>query len=615
MTDNSAAIQAANDAIDAAYTALALRKATAAANPTAANKAAVTALEQRVATDQARLAALMQALPRPVFPSTTPPAAPPAAPVLFSPIPLPGPIGPGSGVISVTPTSQPTTTTTTPPELIFPGPKGGGLVTTKPPDLSTLDAPITLAAGIVGSPAARAAAEGWDYWRNIVSGDFADAEYLFNDIAGSVLDGGTAVVFGEVAVEVSADVASIEVVGFAAVLLLSEYAFGWLLRQVASYFPNPSIFGWHPLNFIVSGINYMGKQFETSAQGLGLDIAHVLVYPWRQLLGLFQRSGNATAAAHNKVATLHNETIPQARHDAVVSANTYTDSVVHTFTTQLDAAITKMHQDTARAIADAKAAIESSTAQALARVDHDLVVQLAGDENTLALLVNTINTAIPVEIATAVNNATAAENQKLAAASSQIQAEIDAVQGQISTLTSQVARDTTTISVAQANVATLQSATSVDEAAIEAQRQIIANAQIDIATSTTTIADLNNKITSISDTLGPVHAAQLLNTTQLSPFEGIGMVALPVAVGLLASEITKIKTKIDTCLVETCDPVSPRNIKNVLMGLLGALSAAGELAFIAEAITNPLGTANVLAPTLDTIDAGAVATLNALLSL
>jgi hypothetical protein len=92
-------------------------------------------------------------------------------------------------------------------------------------------------------------------------------------------------------------------------------------------------------------------------------------------------------------------------------------------------------------------------------------------------------------------------------------------------------------------------------------------------------------------------------------------VGLTAVVATIATSIKNIQTQIDTCLVDNCDQTKPNNIHNILKDILGAITAASEIAFIAEAVHDPLGTANLLAPTLDGIDSAAVATLNALLDL
>jgi len=579
-------IDAANAAINAASSALQERQAVLAANNTPANRAAVKALTQRVESAQSTLAGLVRALPRPVSPD-----APPL------------------GVVQTLPTTPPATLTPLPPSTTF-----LGEVPPTATDLSGQNVPIGLGGGIVGSAASVSAAQGWDYWRGVIGGDFTEAEYLFEDIASSVLEVGTSATFVEVGAGLTADVASLEVVGFAAAMLLGEYAFGWIVTKVAQVFPNPSIFGWHPLNFIVAGINNFGKQFEDNAKYFGDHIATIFTQPIRQILGLFQRSGNATASAHNKISSVVTTHIPQARHDAVVTAGQYTDAQVNALIITENNAIAQVKADTT-ALIDAKVqSITTTDAAAIRSLETELVKRLQGDEQTLSSIQHTISVVVPQEIATAAAQAQAASSAQLSAATQQIEGEITALNAQINTLSARVSTDEQVIASAQSNIANLSTQEQVDQAAISTQEQIIATAQSDILSNLTSIQDLNTKITGISATLAPVKAAQQLNTNQLSTYETVGAVMLPTLLAALSSQLQKLQTKVDTCVVTTCDPTSPNNLKNQLMSLLGLMSAAGELAFIAEAVKDPLGTADSLAPTLDTIDQGAVSTLDALLS-
>lgn len=503
------------------------------------------------------------------------------------------------------------------------------------------------------------ASDGLDYLRSIVEDVFTNIELSASEVSASSLAGGTLVTFEEVAAGTTVDLVGLEPVGFAAAILLGAYASGWVIVKVASVFPNPSIFGFRPLNFIIEGITNLGKEWEHSALALTDDIKHWFMQPIRQILGIFQRLGNVGVTAHNKVATVVSESIPTAMNHAITSAENYAIAQVHSIATQVagaaerllvlpDAAQAKtlvndaakyggigwdVTATSAAAIiaasryvdetyhktqGDIAASAAKVTAQAQASLDQlqrQLVSRLQGDENALSSLTTTVNVQIPAEIATKVNEATATENQRLTSAVSTIDAQIKALQGQIDTITSRIATDEATITSAQRNIATLQGQQVVDTQAIDAQRQLIATAQANINTNITSIADLNTKITGISSTLGPVQAAQQLNTAQLAPFEGIGAIALPTLLATLSSTLNTVKTKVDTCMVDNCDTTSPNNIKNVLKDLLGALTAAGEIGFIAEAIRDPLGTANALAPILDSIDQGANNTWDALIGI
>jgi len=526
-------------------------------------------------------------------------------------------------------------------------------------NLSGFDTPVISGETPVSSDAANAASDGWDYLVNAVENVFTDIEGSLEGISASGLFVGTDVVLGEVAAGTTADILGLEPIGFAAALLLGEYAFGWVLTKVALLFPNPSFWGWHPLGFIQTGINNFGKEFERSSKDLGSRLATFFIQPIRQIIGLFQRSGNATASAHNKIATVASTTIPQARHDAVVTANAYTDTQIASLAqTQLNE-IAQLKRDTNQAISDLRAAIPAAAAAAFAAINADLVTRLQGDENTLSALSTTITTDLPAEIATQVNEAVATENQKLTDAQSALVTQIAGLQAQVNALVAQIATDTATIATLSGSVGATgptgatgaagapgatgatgaqgaQGATgatgaqgaqgaqgapgapgpagpagatsATDLATIEAL-------QADIATNTTAISDLYSQITTISDTLSKVQATQQLQAAQISSFTPTDLGAIGVVVATLAATLSSLKTKVDTCTIDNCDTSNPNNIRNVLKDLLGLMVAAGEISFIAEAIKDPLGTASSLAPSLEGIETGATSALNALLSL
>lgn len=505
----------------------------------------------------------------------------------------------------------------------------------------------------------RTVADAWDYLRNAVEDVFTGIESNLESITTSSFADGTDVSLVEIGAGTTADIAAIEPVGFAFALLLGEYVTGWLLTKIAEVFPNPSLFGWHPLGFIRDGVAALGNQFESSAKGLGETIAGPLIQPIRQLVGLFQRVTNATASAHNKVARVVTHTIPDSLKGLEQQAQQYVDqqvkvidgaaqqavasltpppteaearqiiaeaagrdSLVWAFAALAATAIVStdeyarsLFDQTGTDITTAVGDAEQKAKDAIAALQRSLVTQLSTDEATLSAIATTVNTTIPAEIATKVNQAVATENQQLTAASTTLSNQIAALQAQVTAATAAIQANEQAIAAAQANIAQLQQAATVDEQAIATEQQAIATAQLNIATEQQAITSINTQITAISNTLAPIHAAQQLNTAQLAPFEAPGAIALPAALAAISLTLHQLKTKVDTCTVDTCDPNSPNNIRNVLKDLLGLLTAGAEIGFIAEAIRDPLGTANALAPILETVDSSAVATLDALLSL
>lgn len=667
--------------ITAAKQELAIRKATELADPTTTNADAVSNVEARIKKLQQALSDANNALAQPQVNPVTVYTPLPISPVITGVTSTGGSVPPVTTTPVITPVTTPvinpttggttgtygpppptTTTTTTTPPVINPttgGVAGGTYGPLPPPDFLGEVVPTYVLNGIPAVVAPAGVPDAWNYFRDTIDSSFTDLESAFESIGTGTVTGGTDVAITEIGLGVTADVAGIDVIAFAGALLLSEYIGGWIIEKVGEYFPNPSVFGWYPLNFIQKGIERLGKQFEQSASGLGQPLIDLFTSPIRQILGLFQRSGNATASAHNKIAKVVTETIPAAASTAVTTSNAYSDQLRHDIETAVAQAMTTVGNitsgtdaklivaqanqtgglvwdftglvaagiaaadeyarthagDVTGAIATAVASVTNDVTKLVTSFETDLVKRLTGDETALATLATTVTTTVPNEIATKVNQATATENQALTAQITTLENQITTLQGQQTVAETKLEAYQQAVQAAADNITALQGSEVVDAQAIQQQQQIIATAQAGIATATQSIADLQTQITGISSTLAPIHAAQQLNTLQLAPFEAIGAVALPTLLATLTTTLRQVKNKVDTCAVTTCDPNSPQNIKHVLRDMLGLLSAAGEIGFIAEAIRDPQGTANALSPFLDGIDNQAVSLLDTLLSL
>lgn len=455
----------------------------------------------------------------------------------------------------------------------------------------------------------------WSEMKNLV-------EEVFTDLAGSAevvefssMAEGGAIIVGEVGAGAAIEIEAFPAICFAAALLLGEYVFGWILEKVANLFPNPGVFGWHPLGFIKSGLANVGKALDKSAKDIAGDLLGIIITPIRQIVGLVQRLINLGNTAHGKAATLNNETIPQARHDAVVTAQAYTDQSVGNLQITEQQALANLRTTTTQAIATAKAEAILGAQSGLATLEQQLLQKMSDEEQQFAGLTTEVQVTMPAEIQQQVNDAIATENQKLTSTANNLQSNITTVQQQIAAQNETIAAAQSEIITAQNNINQLGAANTLDVQAIQTQQAVIAAAQGTIDNATTAIEELETQITGISTTLGNVQSAQQLNTAQLAPFEIAGAVGLATVLATLTSTLNNLKTKVDTCMVDNCDETNPNNIKNVLKTLLGAISAGAEIAFIAEAVHDPTGTANALAPTLDDIDSGAVEALDALLSL
>ena len=504
------------------------------------------------------------------------------------------------------------------------------------------------------------ATDAWDYLRGVWSGDIATkVEAVAEEWAATPVDLQLATAVPEATAGTAFTIDALPAVAFAVAALLAEYINGWIIGKVADLFPNPSIFGFRPLGFINDGLNSLAGAIENNAKSQLHIVQSVLVTPTRFIIGLFQRLTNFGRATHNNVAHVVTTTIPMSVNDGVKRAEAYVTTELHNVAVQIQGAMDRLanspseaqaktliadaHRyggigwDVTAAVASAIVAADETAAQlgrnlqaninstaktvaqnaqtALDTVNTHLMTLLNADSTELTTLSTTVNTTLPTEIANKVAAAQKVDATNLTNTTLKLQGEIDTINSEIATLTSRINDDEVKIATAQNEITTLQGQQVVDTTAIDTQRQLIQTARSDIASNITTIADLNTKVTGISNTLAPVVAVQKLNVSQLAPFEGPGAIALPAVLATLSSTLSQVKTKVDTCMVDNCDPSSPNNIKNVLKDLLGLMTAAGEIGFIAEAILDPQGTANALAPILGSIDTGATDTWDALIGL
>lgn len=510
---------------------------------------------------------------------------------------------------------------------------------------------------MTGAP--QSAEDGWNYFASTYQDTFTDLESSHDAIASAGFGVETDVSVSEVAAGTTLDIVSLDVIVPAVAALLLTNIGAWVAAHAAEGFPNPSVFGWRPLNFILEGINHLANELQTISQDMINSIVNLFTQPVRQLLGLFQRGTNAHAAAQNQNARVVQDTVPTAKQDAITAAEAYTDNAIAGVNNAANQALTMLtppptlaqakqiiteagqydsltwkfeaigaaaivsadeyadtlHDESTTAIAAAQTKAESDAQAAIASLQTQLVTRLSGDETSLSALATSVNTTLPLEIETAMNDAEATENQKLTAATSAIEQQITAIQAQISTLNTQIASANQAITTADNTITALQGETTVDEGAIAQEQAKITAANTEIATSTTAISDLYTQMTSISATLAPIQATQALQTSQISNITTDVEIALPTLLATLSATINSVKTEVDTCSVNTCDPTSPNYLKNALLALLGLLTDAAEIGFIAEAVNDPVGVANTLAPLLDSIGAGAIDTLDALLSL
>lgn len=445
--------------------------------------------------------------------------------------------------------------------------------------------------------------------------------------------------------------------GFALFLAGMVWIINWLLGWIGRVIPNPGIFGFHPLGFIKSGLETGSTDLQNAMDSCVLRVRDAILVIAHTLTGMFKRLHRATARVQNNVAHTNKVVIPAAQQFAIATANGHTDQSIADLDSDISAARWnwEQHHTEADALADitlanlrggvtydllgmmartllaadqhadtnlaqaesytdqSSAAVAKQAHAELAQTEADLVKRLQGDEGILSSLTYDISTEVPTEIAKAVSDSYNKEQANLVSTAQSLQKELETIQKEIDSLAARITADEATIADNTAKLVQLQSAETTDATAITAAQKAISTAQSDIATSQTAISDLQKTIAAQGDTLAQVQTAQVLNTSQLGTFETVGAPTLVATIAALAGGLSSLKTEVDQCSVTTC--YGPNNISNVLKKVLQDLLAAGELGFIYEAIHDPTGTANVVSPTLETIDSLANATLGQLLEL
>jgi hypothetical protein len=359
----------------------------------------------------------------------------------------------------------------------------------------------------------------------------------------------------------------------------------------------------------------MGRQGMAAADSLIQPIVAPFETPIRAILGLFQRAFNAITGAHNKVATLHNTTIPKAQADAVASANEYTNASIATLQGDAVAAQAKLVTDQDAAIAAAKLESASGTTMAFTLFHDALMARIAEDTTTYNAIESEIATELPLEVGNAAQAAAATEDQALSAQATTSQTTLDALNNKLTNAENGVTVARTNIAAAEEQLAVLLPSPAASQTEITALQRTITTSTDDINQLIQTIDDLESQITGVSDTLGRVHTTQALRTINHTPTEIGAVVGLATVVGLMAKTLWSLKTKVDTCMVDNCDTTNPNNIHNILKDILASITAASEIGYVTSAIADPVGFANAQAPVMEGVDASAVSLLNSILGI
>ena len=222
-------------------------------------------------------------------------------------------------------------------------------------------------------------------------------------------------------------IADLPEIAVAAGMAIIVYITGKILIFVGQHFPNPNILGWHPLNFVQAGLQRRRPSADRHGRPRDTPGGGALLTPIHLFKSIFQRVVNAIGSAHDKVATLHNETIPAAQLKAEQVAANYTDTSIGQLNADLQSRIANAEQRITDLQQSIAVQIASGTSTAFQALDQNLLQRIQGDENIMSAITTEIATQLPLEIQTAVSDAQATEQQQLTSTADGLQDQIDSL--------------------------------------------------------------------------------------------------------------------------------------------------------------------------------------------
>lgn len=369
---------------------------------------------------------------------------------------------------------------------------------------------------------------------------------------------------------------------------------------------------WSRLRDIINGINWLDHR-----------LAHVLLNVLEHHAGL--------------ISVLYNDTIPQAASNAQTQAENHADSLARSLQDNIDAATGQEAHDVGALqdnidkvreyvdgafLTSVDASISAAEHGAEAQAHSELVAAvgtlqgyMTGLQDQVNQLDNLAEVVLPAEITAAVQASYNREQANLVATAQSLQSELDALQSELNTANAAIAANQAAIASAEANIARLSTDVTANAAAIAAANGEITIARGNIDTLTQQVDTANTAIDNINGQIDSLNAKQAIDNQNIGALQDVTTVAIPATIAAVAASVAAITAEYDECAVTNCDPASPNNIGNVLRSLLTGLEDAAEIGFVAEAIRDPEGTGNLIAGTLEAVEADASSALTALLSL
>ena len=426
-------------------------------------------------------------------------------------------------------------------------------------------------------------------------------------------------------------------VAFAGIAFLLSVAAAWLVFFLDGHIPNPGVFGVHPLGFIHGFLDSLGTHFVRAGEAdahliraIVVDTAHaanrvvagitsVLVHHAAQMdhiagtlltgLGadLVNYADGKTLAEMERAAHAEGTIAASAAAAGAVAAGAVASiGAVKHGTVEGD--ISASHD---AAVSSAKSYTDSHVLS----LQQALNSEIAGNSAAIGVLSTAVSSTLPAAIAGVAQADRAALDAKASAIMGQLAIQAQALQDSINSVDLQLQGSIAQASQAAATVAAANLGTAEGYASAQAAAAAGAAAQTAAANLSAAKAALQVKLDATNSKVAALQATTTLTIPGLTDVSIPGEVTVPLAVAGLASVVAAITAEMTRCMITACDETSPNNLTNALRGILATLSAVGEIGFLAEAVRDPLGTASVLAPVLDTIDGGAVSLLNDLLSL
>lgn len=355
----------------------------------------------------------------------------------------------------------------------------------------------------------------------------------------------------------------------ALVLLLVAVGLYLIARLMGIISQYVSIFGWHPLDVIVSWLHTAVHSLVSWAK----DLLHWAYAALRWLVSSITGFAVVVEAAFwhqiDKWEVLFQTTLPKAAEQQTQHTNESVGSEASVRAHQIGALQGQINR------------IDVS-AESLYNYAH---VTIPAETKAYTDRLSTV----------AEDNAERQAQQEVDALQSKIEAELAPISGQLSEL-QKLAGTTLPAEIATA------AQTAANE--VNAAKQALLS---DLA------AQAKTEQQALSSGLSTLQGEIAIDNSQIGSLDQAVGITIPAAISAVAAQTLALSLEVDNCMVSVCG--GPNSLENALKGLEGLFSITGELGFLAAAIKDPVGTADVLESVVGGIVSDAESIFDGLLSL